>query len=63
MQILMTAQLDGDAPLPCISPCVFMLIPPLANVIESPNPGLRKNFIFSITPSNVSTAVRGTPNA
>ncbi len=61
--MLMTAHPTGDAPLPCVRPCVLMLIPPPAKILESPNPVQRKNFIFSIALSIVSTAKRGTPNA
>jgi hypothetical protein len=42
---------------------VLTLIPPPANDIESPKPVRRKNFIFSIVLSIVSTADIGTPNA
>jgi hypothetical protein len=63
IQMLMTAHLAGDAPLPCVSPCVLMLIPPPAYVVESPKPVRKKIFMFSIAPSIVSTAVKGTPNA
>ncbi len=59
----MAAQSAGDALLPYVSPWVFMLIPYLANDFKLPNPVCRKNFMFSIAPSIVSTAVRGTPNA
>ena len=52
-----------DAPLPCVRPCVLMLTPPPANLDESPNPVRKKNFIFLIAPSIVSTALSGTPNA
>jgi hypothetical protein len=40
-----------------------MLIPPPAKLVESPNPILKKNFIFSIVLSMDSTAVTGTPKA
>jgi hypothetical protein len=61
--MLMTTHPAGDAPLPYMSPCVLMLMPPPANNVELPNPVCRKNFMFSIALSIVSTAVRGTPNA
>ncbi len=61
--MLITAQPAGDAPLPCVRPCVLMLMPPPANDLELPNPVCKKNVIFSIAPNIVSTAVRGTPKA
>ena len=61
--MLMTAHPAGDAQLPCVSPCILTLIPPPAYVVESPKPVRKKKFMFSIAPSIVLTAVRGTPNA
>ncbi len=61
--MLITAHPASDAPLPCVSPCVFMPIQPPANDFELTSPVHRKNFVFSIAPSIVSTAVQGTPNA
>ncbi len=63
MQMLMTAHPASDAPFPWHIPCVLMLIPPPVKLVESPNPVLRKNFIFSIVLSMDSTAVIGTPKA
>jgi hypothetical protein len=63
MQILIAAQPAGDALLPWVSPCVLMLIPLPANNFESPDPIRSKNFMFSITPNIVLTAVVSTPNA
>jgi hypothetical protein len=63
MQILMTAHPAGDAPFPWHIPCVFMLIPPPAKLVEFPNRVRRKNFMFLIAPSMDSTAVAGTPKA
>jgi hypothetical protein len=40
-----------------------MLIPPPAELVESPNPVWRKNFMFSIAPSMDSTTVAGTLKA
>jgi hypothetical protein len=62
MQILMTAHPAGNAPFPWHIPCVLMLMPPIAKLVESPNPILRKNFMFSIVLSIDSAAVSGTPN-
>ncbi len=62
--MLMTAHPAGYALLPCVRPCVFILIPPPpVKLLELPNPICRKNFIFSIASSIVLTAERGTPNA
>jgi hypothetical protein len=61
--MLMTAHPTGNAPLPWHSPYVFMLIPPPANAVQSPNPVRRKNFMFSIAPNMVPIPVVGTPNA
>jgi hypothetical protein len=40
-----------------------MLIPHPVKLVESPNPVLRKNFIFNIVPSMDSTTIAGTPKA
>jgi hypothetical protein len=61
--MLINAQPAGDDSLPCVSPCVLMLILPPANDFESPNPVQRKNFMFSMAPNIVLMAVIGTPNA
>ncbi len=63
MQILITAQSASDAPLPWVSPCALMLIPLPGNNFEFPNPIRSKNFMFSITPNIILTAVVSTPNA
>ena len=63
MQILMTVHPAGNALFPWHIPCVLMLMPPPAKLVELPNPVLRKNFMFSIVPSIDSAAVSGTQNA
>jgi hypothetical protein len=63
IQMLITAHPAGEAPLPWHNPCVLILIPPPANVLESPKPVQRNNFMFSIAPNIDSIVVVGMPNA
>jgi hypothetical protein len=55
--MLITAHPAGEVPLPWHNPCMLILIPPPTNVLESPKPVRRKNFMFSIAPNIDSIAV------